>query len=83
MPKARIELNRAAVRDLLRSEEVAHDLEQRGRRIAAAAGEGHEVQTFRGRNRVRVTVRTATIAAQRREATARSLTKAIDAGRGA
>lgn len=82
MPNFRVEINRAAVRDLLLSPEVTQELEQRGERIAAAAGDGNEVQTFRGRNRVRITVRTATPAARHREAASRSLTKALDAGRG-
>ncbi len=64
-----------------KSPEVATDLRRRGEAIAAAAGEGHEVQSYTGRRRARVTVRTATNAAREREATARNLTAALDAGR--
>lgn len=77
----RVELHRQAVRQLLRSNTVLADLERRGRAIAAAAGPGHEVQPYVGRNRARVTVRTATDEARRAEATDRRLTAAINAGR--
>lgn len=77
----RIELNRQAVRQLLRSDEVLADLERRGRAVAAAAGPGHEVQPYVGRNRARVTVRTATDEARHAEATGRRLTAAIHAAR--
>lgn len=81
MAVLRIELNHAAVVGLLKSPEVLADLERRGKSIAEAAGEGYEIQTFVGATRARVTVRTETFAAREREATQRSLTRAIDAGR--
>jgi len=77
----RFVLNSKGVRSLLRGAEVQADLERRGRAVAAAAGPGHDVQTWVGRNRARVTVRTATAEARRAEATARRLTRAIDAAR--
>jgi hypothetical protein len=49
--------------------------------VAAVAGEGHEVQTWTGKNRVRITVRTITRSARRREAKDRNLLRAIDAAR--
>lgn len=76
-----VEINKAGVRDLLRSEEIRADLERRAQAIAAAAGDGFEVEVFRGANRYRVSVRTGTEPARRAEATDRSLTRAIDAGR--
>lgn len=76
-----IKLVPAGIRALLRSPEVEHDLERRAQAIAAAAGEGMEVSTFRGPNRVRATVITATTEARVAEATDRALTRAIDAGR--
>jgi hypothetical protein len=78
----RIVLNRRGVRELLRSPEILRDLEQRARRIAAAAGPGHEVDSQVGPNRARASVRTDTIDAMLGEATDRDLTRAIDAGRG-
>lgn len=77
----RVELNRAAVRDLLKSPEVLADLERRAEAIAAAAGEGMEVDSQIGSNRARASVRTATFEAMRAEATERRLTRALDAGR--
>lgn len=76
-----LKINRAAVRDLLKDPKVLADLEARGRRIAAAAGSGVEVQSYVGQTRARVTVRTVTWAARYREATERTLTSAVDAGR--
>lgn len=81
MANIRIEVNRKGVRDLLRSREVEADLTRRAQAIAAAAGAGHEVDSEVGRNRVRVSVRTDTIDAMLAEATSRSLTRALDAGR--
>jgi hypothetical protein len=78
----RIVLNPEGVRQLLKDPGVLAELERRGRAIASAAGEGMEVQSHVGANRVRVTVRTATVDAQLREATQRVLTNAIGAGNG-
>lgn len=81
MANVKIELNRGSVRDLLRSNEMRRDLEERGRRIAGAAGPGHRVDSDVGPNRVRVAVITDTADARRGEATGRTLTRALDAGR--
>lgn len=77
----KLELNRAGVRQLLRSPEVLADLEARAHRIADAAGAGMEVEATVGPNRVRVSVRAATFEARKAEATEGALTRAIDAGR--
>lgn len=77
----RIKLNSPGVRELLRSPEVTADLKRRGQRIAAAAGPGHEVETFQGRNRARVTVRTTTDEAALAEQNHKRLTNALGAGR--
>lgn len=81
MAKPRIQLNRKGVRTLLRSPAVLADLEGRARRIAAAAGPGHVVDSSVGRNRARAAVITATAEAMLSEAKHRTLTRAIDAGR--
>lgn len=70
-----------AVGRLLRSKEVLADLQARGERIAATAGDGFAAEPFIGRTRARVTVRTATPQAMEREARDRTLTRALDAGR--
>lgn len=82
MPRVRVEVNRKAVRDLLGSKEVADDLERRAEQIARSAGPGFRVEVERNRGRARAAVITDTIDAQLAEATDRSLTRAIDAGRG-
>ncbi|MGQ7313375.1 hypothetical protein ACUOFU_16840 [Microbacterium arabinogalactanolyticum] len=77
----RIKINRAGVVALLTSPEVSADLTRRGNAIAAAAGDGVETQTARNRDRAVAFVRTETFEARKAEATDRSLTRAIDAGR--
>jgi phosphosulfolactate synthase (CoM biosynthesis protein A) len=77
----RIKLDRKAMRDLLRSPELLADVEERARRIAQTAGDGHGVRSEVGRNRVRAAVVTESFEAARAEARSRNLTRAIDAGR--
>lgn len=77
----RVQLNRAAVRQLLRSTEVQADLKRRGEAIAAVAGPGHEVVSTVGRNRARTTVRTVTPQASIAEQAHKNLTNALKAGR--
>jgi hypothetical protein len=81
MAATRIKLNLAGFRTLRRSPEVMADLEKRARRIADAAGPGHEVEVTKGRTRALGMVWTDTHEACRNEAANRSLTRAIDAGR--
>lgn len=77
----RIDVNRGALRDLLRGDAVQADLKRRADKIAQAAGPGHKVNVNVGANRARAEVVTDTFEARAREATGRSLTRAIDAGR--
>lgn len=76
----RIEVNSRAVDDLLRNA-MLPIVEEKAERIAAAAGEGHEVHATAGRKRARAVVVTASFEAKHAEATGRNLTRAIDAGR--
>lgn len=82
----RVELHSDEIAKILRAEgpyeEIADELVRRGQAIADEAGEGFEVETFTGANRLRVSVFTATDEARRREATERVLIRALDAGRG-
>lgn len=80
MANVRVVLNRAGMRELLRSPEVLADLERRGYAIAAAAGPGHRVESQVGSTRARVAVITDTFDAARNEAINRTLTSAIGAG---
>ena len=56
MSKVRIELNRAGVRDLLRSEEVKAALGAEARMRAAGLGPGYSVNTYTGRNRANASI---------------------------
>lgn len=80
--KIRIDINSAGIQALLKSSEVQAILRAKADRIAAAAGEGMQATSRIGHTRARASVVTATRAARRAEAVNRSLTKAIDAGRG-
>lgn len=82
MSRVRVVLNGKTVRWYLRGGGgVRGDLESRARRIAAAAGEGFEVDSDVGAKRFRASVRTATFEARKAEATGRTLSRALDAGR--
>jgi hypothetical protein len=72
----------AGFRKILRSGAALADVSRRARAMASAAGEGVGVQTSTGANRVRATVATETWEAAEREATNKTLTRAIGAGRG-
>lgn len=77
----RVVMNRAGVAALLKSEEVQADLKRRADAIADAAGPGMEARVGVGRTRARATVITADFDAMLAEATHKTLTRAIDAGR--
>jgi hypothetical protein len=81
MANVKVKLNRKGVVELLKSAEVANDLDRRAQAIASAAGPGHRIEESETPNRARVAVITDTFEAMRREATERSLTRAVDAGR--
>lgn len=80
MPPVIIKLNRPGVRELLRDPKTI-DLENRTRRMAAAAGPGMEPDVSVGKERARGEVRTDTVDAMLAEAKTRDLTRAIDAAR--
>lgn len=77
----KVKLNNAGVGALLASAETAADLEQRGDRIAAAAGPGHRVSVERNSERAIVFVTTDSTEAREAEAERRNLSSSIDAGR--
>ena len=77
----KIELNHDAIAKLLKSPEVEADLMRRAQRIASAAGNGMEAESSVGANRARASVITATPDAMLAEASNRSLSTALDAGR--
>jgi hypothetical protein len=71
-----------AVERLFNEPGVLADLERRGHQIATAAGPGHKVELDQTQPRPRVDVMTDTIEAMLSEANNRTLTRAVDAGRG-
>lgn len=83
--KVRIELDSDGIAELLKSAEVAADMKRRGDNIAESAGDGFEVTEFEGKYggspRAMVSVKAKTREAKIAEATDKSLTRAIDAGR--
>ena len=83
MADVQIEINDAEFIRVLQSPEVQADLLRRGQAIAAAAGDGtFDVTPSLTPTRARVSIGTADHAARHSEATTRSLTSALDAGRG-
>lgn len=79
-----IEFNDRAFQAVLQSPEVQADILRRGQAIAAAAGQGggaYDVEAEIGAIRARVLVTTADHAARKAEATNRTLTASLDAGR--
>jgi hypothetical protein len=77
MEQIKIKLNRAGIRELLRSPGVQADLRRRGNAVASAAGPGHRVDSEVGRNRARCEVVTESFEAMAREARDRNLTRAF------
>jgi hypothetical protein len=83
MTLEKLEINDAAFIEILKSSEVQADLMRRGNAIAASAGDGSfDVTASFTPTRARVSVGTADHTARKSEATTRSLTSALDAGRG-
>lgn len=85
MARAKIRWRYGAFRDLRTLPAVMAELERRGRAVADAAGDGYEASPARvtgGWGRGRVTVKTATTSARRREAKDHNLLRALGAGRG-
>lgn len=82
MAKPKIVLNKKGVKQLLKSQGMQKLVNERARRIAAAAGPGHAVEPDNSGDRARASVVTRSYAAKRAEAKNRALTRAIQAGRG-
>lgn len=80
--RIRWELNKPGVAALLRSPGVKADLQRRADRIALAAGAGVVGYVWEGFDRSRARVFTASEEADYRQARYRTLSRAIDAGRG-
>lgn len=79
-----IKFNYSAFNQLRSDPAIQAELHRRGEAIAAAAGGGDDYKVIDSpnRTRARVIVVTATPEAMREEATNRTLSQALDAGRG-
>lgn len=77
MAKVKIELNRAGVRELLRSEAAGELCRSIADGVAGRAGDGYEVTTHVGQNRVNCSVRAETFAAMRDNMKNNTLLKAL------
>ena len=75
--KLRFELNRAGVRELLRSPEVQAMLEAEAQSRAAALGDGYTVNAMVGQNRVNVRIVAESRAAQKENEQDNTLLTAI------
>lgn len=80
--KVRLKFHYPAFNAVRNDPAVVAEITRRAEAIAAAAGEGHEVTVRTGGARARASVRTATHEARRSEAVDKTLTSALDAGRG-
>lgn len=58
MANVKVVLNKEAVREMLRSDEMQAILNEHGERVLEAAGPGYEISQHRGRNRVNTQVAT-------------------------
>lgn len=81
MSKVKFKLNRAGVRDLLRSQEALNICQDYAQQIQSRAGDGYEVTTYTGANRVNASVHAATQEAIRDNYEHNTLLKARGGGR--
>lgn len=58
MGKVYVKLNRSAVREMLRSEEMQTVLEEQANQIVRRCGDGYEVSTSKGKNRANTQIET-------------------------
>lgn len=79
MGKVRFELNRAGVRELMLSPEMQAGLESMAGGILARLGDGYEIETFKGRNRINVELKAETFEARRENLRDNTILKAVQA----
>jgi len=77
MAKTKFELNRSGVRELLRSPEMMAVCQGYADRALSSLGDGYEVSTMTGRNRVNAEVRAETYAAKKDNLKNNSILKAL------
>lgn len=77
MSKVKFELNRAGVRELLRSPEAVSVCRSYAENVKGRAGEGYEVTTYTGRNRANASVHAETYEARKDNYDNNTLLKAL------
>lgn len=77
MSKAKFELNRAGVRQLMQSQEMMNICRDYANEVRARAGDGYEVTTYTGRNRVNASVHAETYEARKDNYEHNTLLKAL------
>jgi hypothetical protein len=80
MSKVDFKLNSAGVRDLLRSQEAMAACKTYADAVLSRAGEGYEVTTYVGVNRVNASVHAETFEARKDNAENNTLLKALGGG---
>lgn len=77
MGKVRFELNREGVRDLLRSKEMMDVCQEYANNALGKLGDGYEVTTHTGSNRVNAEVAAVTYAAKKENLSDNTIIKAV------
>lgn len=77
MSKLEFVLNRAGVKQLLKSQEMQEVCESYAEEVASKCGDGYEVDTYVGKNRANASVRTVTAEAVRDNFENNTLEKAL------
>lgn len=77
MAKVRFELNREGVRDLLRSKEMMDVCQEYANNALGKLGDGYEVTTHTGTNRVNAEVSAVTYAAKKENLSDNTIIKAV------
>lgn len=77
MAKVKFELNREGVRDLLRSKEMMNVCQEYANNALGKLGDGYEVTTHTGTNRVNAEVAAVTAAAKKENLSDNSIIKAV------
>ena len=73
----KLELNRAGVRDLLRSPEMMAICAEHANRALSSLGPGYEVSTFTGKNRVNAEIAAVTYEARKENMEHNTILKAL------
>ena len=77
MAKVKFELNREGVRDLLRSKEMMNVCQEYANNALGKLGDGYEVTTHTGTNRVNAEVAAVTYAAKKENLSDNTIIKAV------